>query len=74
MVVGTRGELSSSGNLNYEASINYGHTRTFYETGGNVLVANFNRATDARLNSAGQIVCGFMPTPAPPMTIPRASR
>ena len=58
VVVGSRGELSSGGNLNYEVSLNYGHTRTFYETGGNVLVANFNRATDARLNSAGQIVCG----------------
>ncbi|WP_308517079.1 TonB-dependent receptor domain-containing protein [Sphingomonas flavescens] len=58
VVVGARGELSSSGNLNYEASLNYGHTRTYYETGGNVLIANFNRASDARLNSAGQIVCG----------------
>lgn len=57
-VIGSRGELSSSGNLTYEASLSYGHTRTFYETGGNVLVANFNRATDARRNSAGQIVCG----------------
>ncbi len=58
IVGGARGELSSNGNINYEVSLNYGHTRTYYETGGNVLVANFNRATDARLNSAGQIVCG----------------
>ena len=58
IVGGARGELSSSGNLNYEVSLNYGHTYTYYETGGNVLIANFNRASDARLNSAGQIVCG----------------
>jgi len=58
IVGGARGELSSSGNLNYEVSLNYGHTYTYYQTGGNVLVANFNRASDARLNSSGQIVCG----------------
>jgi outer membrane receptor protein involved in Fe transport len=57
VVVGTRGELSSSGNLNYELSFNYGHTKTFYETGGNVLVDNFNKAANAVRNSAGNIVC-----------------
>ena len=57
IVGGARGELSSTGNLNYEVSLNYGHTYTYYETGGNVLIANFNRASNARLNSAGQIVC-----------------
>ena len=57
LVVGTRGDLSDRGNLRYELAFNYGRTETFYETGGNVLVANFNRATNAVRNAAGQIVC-----------------
>lgn len=58
VVVGTRGELSTSApNLRYEVSANWGRTTNYYETGGNVNVANFNRATNAVRNAAGQIVC-----------------
>ncbi len=59
-VGGLRGELSGegSGNLSYEVAANYGRTETFYETGGNLLSANFNRAADAVRNAAGDIVCG----------------
>ena len=56
-VGGVRGDLSTVGNLRYELALNYGHTKTYYETGGNVNVARFNRATNAVRNSAGQIVC-----------------
>jgi outer membrane receptor protein involved in Fe transport len=59
IVGGVRGDLLSSGNLSYEASLNYGHTYTYYETGGNVLIQNFNNATNAVRNSAGQIVCAI---------------
>lgn len=57
IVGGMRGEISETGNLNYEVSGNFGRTNTYYETGGNVNVANFNRAANAVRNSAGQIVC-----------------
>lgn len=59
VVGGLRGQLTEagSGNLNYELAANYGRTETFYETGGNLLTANFNRAANAVRNSAGQIVC-----------------
>jgi outer membrane receptor protein involved in Fe transport len=56
-VVGARGELSSSGNINYEVSLNFGHTHTYYQTGGNVLVANFNKAANAVRDKNGNIVC-----------------
>lgn len=56
-VGGLRGSLSDTGNLRYELAANYGRTDTFYETGGNVLVANFNKAANAVRNTAGQIVC-----------------
>lgn len=56
-VGGLRGELSESSNLRYELAANYGRTETFYETGGNLLTANFNRAANAVRNSSGQIVC-----------------
>lgn len=57
IVGGVRGSFGSTGNFNYEVAANYGRTDTYYETGGNVLVANFNRATNAVRNGAGQIVC-----------------
>lgn len=57
IVGGFRGDLSSSGNWNYEASLNYGRTETYYETGGNVLVAEFNRAANAVRDASGNIVC-----------------
>lgn len=41
----------------YEVSLNYGRFSSFYETRGNTITANFNRAVDARLNASGQIVC-----------------
>ena len=56
-VAGLSGDLSEKGNLKYELSGNFGRTNTYYETGGNVNVANFNRATNAVRNAAGQIVC-----------------
>jgi outer membrane receptor protein involved in Fe transport len=58
-VGGVRGDLSTKGNLRYELALNYGHTKTFYTTGGNVNVAKFNNATNAVRNAAGQIVCGI---------------
>ncbi|MCL9999595.1 MAG: TonB-dependent receptor [Erythrobacter sp.] len=57
VVVGASGDLSSTGSLRYEVAFNYGQTETYYETGGNVNVANYNRATDAARNAQGQIVC-----------------
>ncbi len=69
-VVGIRGDISSTGNVNYELSANYGRTNTYYKTGGNVDIAKFNRAENAALapatfsgtnfvlNKAGQrVVC-----------------
>jgi outer membrane receptor protein involved in Fe transport len=56
-VFGVRGEISSTGNWNYEIALNYGRTETFYETGGNVDIARFNRAADARPGPGGSIQC-----------------
>lgn len=57
IVAGLRGVISDAGNVRYEVFGNYGRTETYYETGGNVNIANFNRASNAVRNSAGQIVC-----------------
>lgn len=57
IVGGVRGSLGSSSNFNYELALNYGRTETYYETGGNVLVANFNKAANAVRDTAGNIVC-----------------
>ncbi|WP_225421469.1 TonB-dependent receptor domain-containing protein [Sphingomonas parva] len=57
IVTGASGKLTDTANLRYEVSLNYGRTETYYETGGNVDVAKFNRALDAVRNSSGQIVC-----------------
>ncbi len=70
-VIGVGGEIFSEGNIRYEIAGNYGRTENFYRTGGNVLVAEFNRAANAALaptgfagsnfvlNSQGQrVVCG----------------
>jgi len=59
VVGGVRGDLLSSGNLSYEASVNYGHTWTYYQTGGNVLIQNFNNATNAVRDTSGNIVCAI---------------
>ncbi len=56
-VGGVRGDISEKGNLSYEVALNYGKTTRSYETGGNVLVANFNKAANAVRNGAGNIVC-----------------
>lgn len=69
-VIGVGGEIASEGNIRYEVAGNYGRTENFYRTGGNVLVAEFNRAASAALaptnyagsnfvlNSQGQrVVC-----------------
>jgi len=70
-VIGVGGQIFSEGNIRYEVAGNYGRTENFYRTGGNVLVAEFNRAANAVLaptgfagsnfvlNSQGQrVVCG----------------
>lgn len=57
IVGGVRGAFGASQNWNYEVALNFGRTDTYYETGGNVLVANFNKAANAVRNASGQIVC-----------------
>lgn len=59
VVGGVRGDLSETGNLNYEVALNYGRTKTYYETGGNVNVRRFNQAANAVRNASGQIVCAI---------------
>lgn len=74
-VVGVEGDISKTGNLHYEVTGNYGRTENFYRTGGNVLVANYNRAANAVLapstftgnnfvlNSTGQrVICSVNAT------------
>ncbi len=69
-VIGVGGDISDAFNLRYEVAGNYGRTENKYRTGGNVLVANYNKAINAVLapanfggsnfvlNSAGQrVVC-----------------
>jgi outer membrane receptor protein involved in Fe transport len=63
IVAGIGGDLSEKGNLRYEVAFNYGRTETYYETGGNVNVANFNRATQAVLAPAGYAGSNFVDTP-----------
>jgi outer membrane receptor protein involved in Fe transport len=57
VVVGASGDLATTGSLRYEVAFNYGRTETFYDTGGNINIANYNRATDAARNAQGEIVC-----------------
>ena len=64
VVAGFKGDLSSTGNLRYEIAGNYGRTETFYDTGGNVNIANYNRATDAARDANGNIVCRVNLNPA----------
>ncbi|WP_374409078.1 TonB-dependent receptor domain-containing protein [Pelagerythrobacter sp.] len=61
VVAGVRGDLtdSNAGNLRYEVAFNYGRTETFYETGGNVLIENFNNATRAVRAADGTIQCSI---------------
>jgi outer membrane receptor protein involved in Fe transport len=55
IVVGAEGSFFDT--WNYNVALNYGRVDTYYETRGNVLIANYRRAVDAVRNSAGQIVC-----------------
>lgn len=59
IVAGVGGDLSTTGNLRYEAAFNYGRTETYYETGGNVHLQRFRNAYNAVRNDAGQIVCAI---------------
>lgn len=57
IVAGVGGQLSDTGDLRYEVALNYGRTETYYETGGNVNIGNYNRAIDAVRLANGDIVC-----------------
>ncbi|MGH6780490.1 MAG: TonB-dependent receptor domain-containing protein [Sphingomonadaceae bacterium] len=43
----------------YEVAFNYGRLDTYYETQGNVLLAQYANSINAVRNAAGQIVCGI---------------
>jgi outer membrane receptor protein involved in Fe transport len=51
-VLGVRGDLNDSGSINYEIAGSYGRTDINRNSGGNVIVANFNRAANAVLAPA----------------------
>jgi len=55
VVVGAEGNFFDT--WSYNIALNYGRAETFYQTRGNVLLANFTRAVNAVRNPAGQIVC-----------------
>lgn len=55
VVVGAEGDFFDT--WSYNVAFNYGRVDTYYETRGNVLLANFTRAVNAVRNPAGQIVC-----------------
>lgn len=55
IVAGVGGDITP--NLRYEVAGNYGRIDTYYQTSGNIISANLNRATDAVRNAAGQIAC-----------------
>lgn len=57
IVVGAEGSFFDT--WSYNVALNYGRVETYYETRGNVLLANFTRAVNAVRNPAGQIVCGI---------------
>ena len=59
IVGGVRGDFGPTNNFSYEVALNYGRTDTYYETGGNVLVQNFNNAANAVRNEDGDIVCAI---------------
>jgi outer membrane receptor protein involved in Fe transport len=69
-VIGVRGDLNDSGSINYEVAGSYGRTNINRDSTGNIINANFNRASNAvlapasfagsnfALNSQGQrVVC-----------------
>jgi outer membrane receptor protein involved in Fe transport len=51
-VLGVRGDLNESGSVNYEIAASFGRTDISRTSGGNILVANFNRAANAVLAPA----------------------
>lgn len=51
-VLGVEGDISHTANLHYEVAFNYGRTENDYHTGGNVLIANYNKAVNAVLAPA----------------------
>jgi len=55
IVAGARGNFMDT--WSYNVAFNYGRVSTYYETRGNVLLANFTRAVNAVRNTAGNIVC-----------------
>jgi outer membrane receptor protein involved in Fe transport len=55
VVIGAEGDFFDT--WSYNVALNYGRVDTFYQTRGNVLLANFTRAVNAVRNPAGQIVC-----------------
>lgn len=59
-VIGVEGDVSQTGNLHYEIAGNYGRTENFYRTGGNVLLANYNKAAAAVLAPAGYAGSNFV--------------
>ena len=56
-VVGVEGDFWDS--WSYNAAFNYGRVETFYQTRGNVRIANYRNAVNAVRNAAGQIVCAI---------------
>lgn len=58
-----RGVIGVEGNFwdtwSYNAAFNYGRVETFYQTEGNVLVANYRNAVNAVRNANGDIVCAI---------------
>ncbi|MBW4330960.1 TonB-dependent receptor [Stakelama sp. CBK3Z-3] len=43
----------------YSVAVSYGHTKTYYQTAGNVYLDKYYNSIDAVRNDAGQIVCGI---------------
>lgn len=59
-VIGVQGDISDASHLHYEVAANYGRTENYYRTGGNVLIANFNKAVNAVLAPAGYAGTNFV--------------
>jgi outer membrane receptor protein involved in Fe transport len=57
VVAGIRGTFNED--WRYEASFNYGHLYTYYETNGNIVRSKYANSINAVRNSAGNIVCAI---------------
>lgn len=55
VVAGVEGDFWDT--WSYNAAFNYGRVDTFYQTRGNVLLANFTRSVNAVRDTSGNIVC-----------------